>query len=137
MDALVTIFVWSFAFLRQVVCAEEAFPTTDRNGPAHTIADSHVLASCIDSGRIAAKRLDPANDFMSKDGRSRLDPSSRVSVQIAAAERAAADPDQDFPALRLRHGNRHQFQGTSAAMKEDGLDHQTLLSDCVTGSAAK
>src|SRR5262249_22987298 len=76
---------------------------------------------------LRSKRLDPADDLVPQDRRRRLDASSRVSVQVAAAERAAGDADQQLRAVRLGDGEANHLQAMAGAAEYDST-HQVALS---------
>jgi hypothetical protein len=95
-NAMMSILVRLATFLWQLVGAEEAAPTPDYNGPSDPGSNLDGLTGGIDSWGVRPERGDPANDFMTKNGRGRFDTPPGVGVQVAAAQRAAYHLHQHF-----------------------------------------
>jgi hypothetical protein len=91
-----SILVGLAAFLWQSVAAIEARPTPDHYSPGNPRSNLNWMTGGIRSWCIRPERGDPANDFVTKNGRGRFDTPPGVGVQVAAAQRAASHLHQHF-----------------------------------------
>ena len=118
---LVSVLRLTFAFLRQGSAAIEAFATTGDDGPGDAIADVHRLTRRVVSRGRRTERRDPSQHLMPENRRDRDRPAAMQAVQVAAAQRAGDDLDEDFRVLRHRQGELAELQRQSRSV-EDGSD---------------
>src|SRR5262245_10950142 len=101
-QAIMTILVQSFAFLRQILGAVKTRTAAHGNCPSNPTPNAQGRTRTVLPRSLRPECFDPPDDFVSQYSWSRLGATPSMSVQVTAAKCATRDPHQQFRAAEFR-----------------------------------
>ena len=119
-ERLVPVFDLALAFLGEAAEAIEAVAAIRDDRPGDSIPDLERATRRVHSRSFGTELGDPPQDLMPQDRGHRDLATPLQAVEVAAAERAGDDLDQDLQANRPRKVELAEFERDPGAMEDGG-----------------